>query len=385
MNELEKVIIKRQEVVDRLNCSGVFSALKTLEESPALRALRQYERTIASLHEDRALRILREEAERTQRLLAPLNSYTTAFGNLTSVMESYRGINELTCVSRQVAELIEPWSMSAKALQSITPAMESLAKLSSLTNRVFEEPSLLTHLHEVLESQIDTSLWDYYDSINEVGENFDEETVEEISEIIQSPDIIERIKIFLREKGELGKQAIVAIVVWITLEFLSGLLSYCSEPIYRVIATTFLRQEESIEATELTEISRNTEIHVWNEVTNNFVEITYQLNGTEYQGYITKEELENNAELVSGEVIYEQISFMNDMVEILAEKWDADPESVYEFLNNETDLVNTYILKCYDALKHLDETELVRILEEYCKSNEIEIPFAHNNAVEENK
>lgn len=152
-----------------------------------------------------------------------------------------------------------------------------------------------------------------------------------------------------------------------------------------MIATTFLRQEESIEATELTEISRNTEIHVWNEVTNNFVEITYQLNGTEYQGYITKEELENNAELVSGEVIYEQISFMNDMVEILAEKWDADPESVYEFLNNETDLVNTYILKCYDALKHLDETELVRILEEYCKSNEIEIPFAHNNAVEENK
>lgn len=385
MNELEKVIIKRQEVVDRLNCSGVFSALKTLEESPALRALRQYERTIASLHEDRALRILREEAERTQRLLAPLNSYTTVFGNLTSVMESYRGINELTCVSRQVAELIEPWSMSAKALQSITPAMESLAKLSSLTNRVFEEPSLLTHLHEVLESQIDTSLWDYYDSINEVGENFDEETVEEISEIIQSPDIIERIKIFLREKGELGKQAIVAIVVWITVEFLSGLLSYCSEPIYRVIATTFLRQEESIEATELTEIPRNTEIHVWNEVTNNFVEITYQLNGTEYQGYITKEELENNAELVSGEVTYEQISFMNDMVEILAEKWDADPESVYEFLNNETDLVNTYILKCYDALKHLDETELVRILEEHCKSNKIEIPFAHNNAVEENK
>lgn len=385
MNELEKIIRKQQEVVDRLNCSGVFSALKTLEESPALRALRQYERTIASLHEDGALRILREEAERTQRLLAPLNSYTTAFGNLTSVMESYRGINELTCVSRQVAELIEPWSMSTKALQSITPAMESLAKLSSLTNRVFEEPSLLTHLHEVLESQIDTSLWEYYDSINEVGENFDEETVEEISEIIQSPDIIERIKIFLREKGELGKQAIVAIVVWITLEFLSGLLSYCSEPIYKVIATTFLRQEESIEATELTEIPRNTEIHVWNEVTNNFVEITYQLNGTEYQGYITKEELENNAELVSGEVTYEQISFMNDMVEILAEKWDADPESVYEFLNNETDLVNTYILKCYDALKHLDETELVRILEEHCKSNEIEIPFAHNNAVEENK
>ena len=52
-------------------------------------------------------------------------------------------------------------------------------------------------------------------------------------------------------------------------------------------------------------------------------------------------------------------------------------------MNNETNLVNTYILKCYDALKHLDETEFVSNLEEHCKSNGIEIPFAHNNAVDE--
>ena len=69
----------------------------------------------------------------------------------------------------------------------------------------------------------------------------------------------------------------------------------------------------------------------------------------------------------------------------IAKKWDVDPDSVYEFLNNETNLVNTYILKCYDALKHLDETEFARNLEEHCKSNGIEIPFAHNNVVEEIK
>lgn len=383
MKELEKIIRKQQEVVDRLNCSGMFSALKTLEESPALRALCQYERTIATLHEDGALRILREEAERTQRLLAPLSSCTTAFRNLTSVMESYRGINELTCVSRQVADLIEPWSMSAKALQSITPAVENFVNFSSLTNRVFEEPSLLTHLYEILESQIDTSLWDYYDSIDGVEEYIDEETVREFIEIIESPDIAERIKVFLREKGEKGKEIFVKVVKWITLAFFSGLLAYYSEPIYKVLTPSFLHQKDSVEETELTEIPTNTEIHVWNEVTNNFVEITYQLNGIEYQGYIKKEELENNAELVFGEVTYEQISFMNDMVEVLAERWNADPDSVYEFLNNETNLVNTYILKCYDALKYLNETELVRNLEEHCKSNGIEIPFDNNNAVGE--
>lgn len=383
MNELEKVIRKQQDIIDRLNYSGAFSAIKTLEESPAIQALRQCEKTIAALHEDGALRILREEAERTKRLLAPLNSYTTAFGNLTSALESYRRINELTCVSRQMAELIEPWSVSTKVLKNITPAMDSLAKLSSMTNRVFEEPSLLTHLHEVLESQIDTSLWDYYDFIDGVEENLDEETVEEIFEIIESPDIAERIKVFIREKGEKGKEIFIKVVKWITLAFLSGLLAYYSEPIYKVLTPSFLHQTESIEEAELTKIPANTEIHVWSEVTNNFVEITYQINETEYQGYITKEELENNTELVSGEVTYEQISFMNDMVEVLVERWDADPDSVYEFLNNETNLVNTYILKCYDALKHLDETEFVSNLEEHCKSNGIEIPFAHNNAVDE--
>lgn len=385
MNELEKMIRKQQEIVDRLNGTGAFSALKTLEESSALRAFRQYEKTIAAWHEDKALRILREEAERTQKLLAPLSSYATTFGNLNAVMESYRGISELTCVSRHVVELIEPWSFSTKALQNITPAMNSLAKLSSLTNRVFEEPSLLTHLHEVLESQIDTSLWDYYDSIDGVEENFDEETVEEIVEIIESPDIAERIKVFLCEKGEKGKEIFVKVVKWITLAFLSGLLAYYSEPIYKVLTPSFLHQKESIEEIELTKIPANTEIHVWSEVTNNFVEITYQINGAEYQGYIAREELENNTELISGEVTFEQIAFINDIVEILAEKWGADPDSIYEFLNDETNLVNTYILKCYDALKHLDEIELTRNLEEHCKSNGIEIPFGHNNAVEEIK
>lgn len=383
MNELEKVIRKQQEVVDRLNCSGVFSALKTLEESPSLRALRQYERTIAALCEDGALRILREEAERTQRLLAPLSNCTTAFRILTFVMESYRGINELTCVSRQVADLIEPWSMSAKALQSITPAVESFVNLSSLTNRVFEEPSLLTHLYEILESQIDTSLWDYYDSIDGVEEYIDEETVRKFIEIIESSDIAERIKVFLHEKGEKGKEIFVKVVKWITLAFFSGLLAYYSEPIYKVLTPSFLHQKDSVEETELTKIPTNTEIHVWSEVTNNFVEITYQMNGAEYQGYIAREELENNTELISGEVTFEQISFMDDTVEVLAERWNADPDSVYEFLNNETNLVNTYILKCYDALKYLNETEFVRNLEEHCKLNGIEIPFGNNNAVDE--
>lgn len=385
MSEFEKVIRRQQELMDRLNCSGAFSALKVLEENPASQALRQYQESIDALHENEALCILREETERTQNLLGPLNSCASLYGNLNSVLDSYRGISELTCVSSQVAELIEPLSVSKKALQNIAPAMDSLSKISSLTAHVFEEPSLLTYLHEVIESQIDTSLWDYYDSIDDAEKNFDDETVEKAIEIIQSPDVAEQIGDFLRKYGEKGKQIIAEIVVWITLAFLSGFVGYCCEPIYKILTPSFLRQEESIETTELTEIPVNTEIHVWNEVVNNFIEITYQINGEEYQGYITREELENNAELVSDKVTFEQICFINDYVEALAEKWGADPDIIYEFLNEGTNIINTYILKHYDVLKFLDEGELVSNLEEYCKQKGIVIPFIQNNTVEETK
>jgi len=382
MNDFDKIMKKQQEMIDKLNGSGVFSALKVLEESSASRALNPDKDSIAILHEDNAIRSLREEAERTQSLLEPLNKYTSSYWNLNSVLESYKGISELTCVSRQVAQLIEPLYVNTKFLQNITPIMDSVSKISSLTNRVYEEPSLLTYLHEALESQIDTSLWDYYDSIDMDEEKLATEAIDEIIEIVQSPDINERIRIFLREKSEKGKKILVQVVMWITFTFLSGLFtSYC-EPIYIVLTPSFLHKKTSVETKEVTEIPKNTEIHVWNDVTNDFVEITCQINGTEHQGYITREELENNTELISSEVTYEHISFTNDIVEILARKWDTDPDNVYEFLNVDTNLINTYILKYYDVLKYLDESELARNLEEHCKLNGIEISPGRNNVEE---
>lgn len=384
MNEFEKIIKKQQELTDRLNYSGMFSAIKVLGANSFLQEMNRYQQTLTALHENESLRILRDESERISQLVEPMNqSYRAICGTLVPVLDSYNKISELTCVSRQVAELLEPLSMSTKVLQNISPALDEFSKISTLTTHVLKEPSLLTYLHEVIKSQIDTSLWDYFESLED--DEIDIDVLDEAIEIIKSPGVGEKMQAFLKEKGEAGKKILAKIVYNLFIIFISGYLTHCFEPIYKVMTPSFLRQEDNAETTELVEIPKNTEIHVWNEVTNNYIEITYQIDGQEYQGYITRKELEQNTELISGEVSLEQIVFINDIVEALAERWDASPNSTYKFLNEETNLINTYILKCYDALKLLDESEIINNLEEHCEQKGIAIPFARNNMVEEIK
>ena len=245
-----------------------------------------------------------------------------------------------------------------------------------------ENSRILTYLYESIENQIDTSLWDYYDSIEENEENVDDQTVDEFVEIVQSSDVLERLKTFLREKGEKGKKLVVAAVVWLMLNFLSGLLNHYSEPIYRMLTPSFLRQEENAETVELTEIPANTEIHVWNHTENNYIEITYQIDGQDYTGYITKEELDKNTELISSEITFEKICFINDITAVLSNRWKVTPDSVYEFLNGENNLINTYILKNYEALSLLEESALINNIEDYCEYNDIVIPVEKNDISE---
>ena len=382
MKEIEKYIKSQQEIIDKLNQTSSFSALKAVENSNTWEALHSYKQSINSLYENTALKIIQEELNRTYKLMEPSSSYVSLFQNLTSAFESYNRISELTGVGRKVAESIKPFYMREEALKNIAPAMEILSKNLSLTNSVFENSRILTYLYESIENQIDTSLWDYYDSIEENEENVDDQTVDEFVEIVQSSDVLERLKNFLREKGEKGKKLVVAAVVWLMLNFLSGLLNHYSEPIYRMLTPSFLRQEENAETVELTEIPVNTEIHVWNHTENNYIEITYQIDGQDYTGYITKEELDKNTELISSEITFEKICFINDITAVLSNKWKVTPDSVYEFLNGENNLINTYILKNYEALSLLEESALISNIEDYCEYNDIVIPVEKNDISE---
>ena len=86
-------------------------------------------------------------------------------------------------------------------------------------------------------------------------------------------------------------------------------------------------------------------------------------------------EFETNTEKISDEVELEHIIFINDVTQILSEKWNIQPEQVYYFLKDDTDLLNDYLLKHYDVLQLLDEAELIGNIEKYCGEQGITIPI----------
>lgn len=70
----------------------------------------------------------------------------------------------------------------------------------------------------------------------------------------------------------------------------------------------------------------------------------------------------------------EHIIFVNDVTQILSEKWNIKPEQAYSFIKDDTDLLNEYLLKHYDVLELLDEVELIENIEKYCRKKGITIP-----------
>lgn len=139
-----------------------------------------------------------------------------------------------------------------------------------------------------------------------------------------------------------------------------------------MIAPSFLNEEAVSDSAKI-EIPVNTDVLVWGDVTNNYISVTYKLNGSEFSGYITKEELENNAEKISNEVKWEHIVFVEEVVKFFAESWNVSPEKVYDILNEDTNLLDVYLIEHYDVLKDLDNIQRLHLFEKYCEEKGINI------------
>ena len=75
MKEIEKYIKSQQEIIDKLNQTSSFSALKAVENSNTWKALHSYKQSINSLYENTALKIIQEELNLTYKLMEPSSSY----------------------------------------------------------------------------------------------------------------------------------------------------------------------------------------------------------------------------------------------------------------------------------------------------------------------
>lgn len=293
---------------------------------------------------------------------------------IAPVLESYQSVTNIANTIQKVQESIQPINSFLQGIQYAIPETNFISQLAEISNSMLLKPSALLGLQTAIEAQINSSLWEYDIDNFDIDDENVQEMQEDILILTESEDKEEVLKSFLAKWGATGKNILISVIKWLIITFLAGLVNYWSEPIYKILTPSFLLQEENNDCENKVTIPINTELHVWNSITNNYIEVTYELDGMEYSGYMEQQEFKNNTRKISDEIGLEHIVFVDSVTQMLSVKWNTQPDIVYSFLKD-TGLVNDYILKYYEVLNLLDEAELVDNIEKYCVKQQIRNPF----------
>ncbi len=303
--------------------------------------------------------------------------------SLRSVLEQYRVVEEMTSVARVVQERLLPMSKAWEEIQPVWAKSEAFVQLRELVGSVSCGISDMVELKEALEAELNASLWETYETSetewlpDEFWEEIEEESREDFKNdfisLTNEADKSSGVKLFLKKWGEIGRKKIIQLLIWLISTFCGGFLAYISEPVYKIMAPSALLKEENDIIEGTINIPVNTEIHVWNQTTNNFIEVTCKIDGIEYDGYIKQEEFEANTEKIANEIAWEHIVYIDSVTKLLAEKWGAEPKQVYKFLKEDTDLLDKFLLEHYEVLSLLDDDELVVTIEKHCMEEKIEL------------
>lgn len=378
MSSMEDFIQVQKRIKEQFTVPQAVSALKM---DGGMLAYANAARTAASIQIDPSLLSAMTELQKyKEQYESAYKSVAVIQQTLNPVLEEYHRISEAVSVVRNVQESIQPITNYLKHIKPVLPDTKVFSQLEEIRSRFILQPTVLIGLQEAIEAQINASLWEYETEQDELQEPIADEIKEDILLMPDEEDTAGWLERFLEKWGEKGKAIIVSVLKSLLATILAGLITYWCEPVYKVVTPSFLLQEANADTENKIEIPVNTEVHVWNDITNNFIEITYNIEGREYQGYMEQNEFNANMEKISDEVELEHIVFINEATQVLSEKWNALPEQVYSFLKDDTDLINGYLLKHYDILVLLDNEEFVETFERHCEAQKIEIPQFTDNA-----
>lgn len=372
MSSMEEFIRTQNRIREQF---AVPKAVAALTMDGSMQAYASATKAVASIQVEPAILGFTKELQKYREMHESVyKSFSAVQQVLRPVLEEYNRVSEVVSVAKKVQESIQPITNYLKDIQPVLPDTKVLSQLAEIRSRILLEPSILLGLQEAVESHINTSIWEYEEKSDYLSESLTEEMQEDILILTEAEDKVGFLSAIVEKWGEKGKKVIIAFIKAIIIAFFSGLFQKWCEPVYKVLTPSFLLQEENADTENKIEIPVNTEVHVWNDITNNFIEITYKIDEKEYQGYMEQGEFEANTEKISDEVELEHIIFINDVTQMLSEKWNIQPEQVYSFLKGDTDLLNNYLIKHYDVLELLDETDLIGNIEKYCEDQGILIP-----------
>lgn len=284
MSSMEEFIRTQNRIREQF---AVTKAVAALTMDGSMQAYASATKAVASIQVEPAILCFAKELQKYREMHESVyKSFSAVQQVLSPVLEEYHRVSEVVSVAKKVQESIQPITNYLKDIQPVLPDTKLLSQLAEIRSRVLLEPSVLISLQEAVESHVNTSIWEYEEQKDYFSEPFTEEMQEDILILTETEDKVGFLRAIFEKWGEKGKKLIIAFIKAIIIAFFSGLFQKWCEPVYKVLTPSFLLEEENVDTQNKIEIPVNTEVHVWNDITNNFIEITYKIDEKEYQGYM---------------------------------------------------------------------------------------------------
>lgn len=298
-----------------------------------------------------------------QSIESPLISNINMNAALTENYEKLVGTAQSIA---EVANITAPWIEEMQNISKNLPDVSLLEKLMrDVVTPIIPAMSALENLNRILPkfpmSGLDDALrtWD----------DIPEELEEDIQDIIAGEFSDSDMEAYDKKWGERGikalKTVIKVLLIFIIQNFFGGYIGHLSEPIYKVIDQIPTFFERALESKQTENIPSGTEITVWSDETQDFVEVSYKINDEIQQCYIQRELLNDNAHKISDGMQIEEIVYVNWCVEVMAKNWDVEEAVAYGRICQDTETLEKFILPNYEAFSTMEEEDVFKEIEEF--------------------
>lgn len=298
----------------------------------------------------------------------PLTSNINLNANILS--DSMLGSYEMFAGTAQsiakVADITAPWIEEVQNISENLPDMSLLEKLMrDVVTPTIPAMSALENLNRILPKFPISGL----DGALRTWDDIPEELEEDIQDIIAGEFSDSDIEAYDKKWGERGikalKTVIKVLLIFIIQNFFGGYIGRLSEPIYKVIDQIPTFFERALESKQSENIPSGTEITVWSDETQDFVEVSYKINDEVQQCYIQRELLNENAHKISDGMQIEEIVYVNWCVEVMAEKWGVEESAAYDRICRDTETLEKFILPNYEALSTMEKEDVFKEIDEF--------------------
>ncbi len=211
----------------------------------------------------------------------PLTSNIKLNANILSdsMLGSYEMLAGTAQSIAKVANITAPWIEEMKNISENLPDMSLLEKLMrDVVTPTIPAMSGLENLNRILPKFPMSGL----DGALRTWDDIPEELEEDIQEIIAGDFSDTDVENYSKRWAEKGIRALKTIVITLLINLFWGYIGHRAEPLYKVIDQIPTFFERALESKQTENIPSGTEITVWSDETQDFVEVSYKITQTSH-------------------------------------------------------------------------------------------------------